>query len=202
MTQDHWKNYRYLSIDTETNSVYPQYARVIELAAFEVKDGIANQYEVYHSLFKPKKLESKATSIHGITRSMLDGSATLPSQVESIKSLVDGNIILGYNFDYDVRALGRDGVLFDDAVIVDVMRLYKKVFSEDRSYKLEVAIEKMGLTKWLTKCSEGKGLDWSRHRAKYDAYATACVFVGLMNRYHREDTLDRVCKEYNLLVKH
>lgn len=120
---------------------------------------------------------SSAQRIHGISPSMLEGRPSLSSlkpQIESI--LVDADLIVGYNVDFDLSFLREAGFFVGSAPVFDVMREFAPVVGRWNANRQRYA--------WvsLAYCAQFYGIPLRAHNALEDARATLSCFWAMLER--------------------
>lgn len=161
---------RYIVLDTETTSLHD--AEVCQLAYLR-EDTAARSW-----LVKPVcSIEASATGVHGITNEKVADSQGIEVYWPQIEEDWLGRTLIGYNVQYDLKALKRSfnlkGINFEytGRTVFDVMYAYAAFYGEIHP--------KYGTFKWqklgdaLKQCS----IEWgsTMHDALTDARATLAL---------------------------
>ncbi len=138
-------------LDTETTGLLTKSnVEVIELAAINMKGKL-----VFHNLFKPKyKIPAEVIKIHRITNNRVKSSPTFLKRWESIKRILNGQIIVTYNAEFDRGVLNR------------TCKLYKL---KNLSARWECA---MWANRYFSETGRFSRLPGASHRALNDCRAT------------------------------
>ena len=161
-------------LDVETTGLNPRADEVLQIALVRGDGGpLVSRYvrPEHHSCWP------SAQRIHGISPSMLEGCpslSSLKSQIESI--LVDADLIVGYNVDFDLSFLRAAGVFLGSTPGFDVMREFAPVAGRWNANRQRYA--------WvsLACCAQFYGIPLRAHDALEDARATLSCFWAMLER--------------------
>ena len=176
------KDVRILGLDVETTGLDPLQDEIIELGIVESTRQTDSSYlrnELIHfeQLFQPSRmpLSMKVTEITGITNEHLAQAEPIGLYAEKIISVLDGNVLVMHNADFDLSFLkAAMGVLWDtlDVVVVDTLRMSRELLTSER-YSLSYLAALFGLN------------PIESHRAAADA-ATCLRLFSMMYDQHPE----------------
>lgn len=166
----HFRPERYLrsfvAFDTETTALSPENDRIIQLSALRYTDG--KPAELWNTYINPqRKISPGASRVNGITDEMVSGCPVFSQYASSFQTFVGKDPLVGYNVDFDLSFLWCSGLdLIHDHVIYDCMLTaygaLPKGFLPDRK---------------LTTLASYYGIDFHAHDSLGDTYATAEVFL-------------------------
>ena len=165
----------YCVIDLETTGVFVSSARIIELAAIKVRNGII--IDEFNSLVFPHcHIPAAATEVNHITDEMVKNAPELNSVIDAFLTFIGNDVIVGYNnagFDmnilYDQLMILR-GIPFSNNYI-DVLHAARRCLSNVANYKLE------------TICNHYCLDTTDEHRALKDCYLTKACYDNLFREY-------------------
>lgn len=162
----------FVVFDVETTGLDPNYCEIIEIGAVKVTDG--KVCEKFSVLLKPHNpISYKITEITGITNEMVEDCLFAEDVISDFFLFCKECILVGYNvgFDYSfIQNLAKNvGLDFTNSTF-DVLELAKKQLHL-KNYKLGTVVNSLGLE-----------LN-NAHRAYWDAFATAEVFLKLNQIY-------------------
>jgi DNA polymerase-3 subunit epsilon/CBS domain-containing protein len=162
-------------IDTETTSLDPAKARIVEIGAVRLTAGRLDQHESFRTLVDPgMPVPSASTRIHGIDDARLAGAPDFRAAWPKFNDFAGGRIAIGYNIEYDLAVLAaecnRTDIEFHYPRAIDVRLLAEVVEPKLSGFSIE------HLAAWLSVEVEG------RHSALGDAVTTARIFLALVPR--------------------
>lgn len=167
---------------------------LLELSVFSLEGK-----EVYHSYYKPERIEDWRTDIHHITPEMVADKPTFTSKVNEVETFLGGaDVITGFAVNNDLRVLSRSGVEgLDKVCVLDVkdMFWYMKGRGEGMS---PFAVPS------LIVCAQALGMNFGEdvaHSASADTRATVESFNILMNLF-MEAEKPEAGNEIALFVSH
>ena len=167
----------FVVIDTETTGLRPSSDELLEISAIKFING--EPKECLTTLLKPqKKISQEIESINHITNAMIQNSPTVGYIIKNFSNFIDGFNIVGYNLEFDIKFLYRNGMdLFTKKrKFYDVLPLCKQKFKDDSlaNYKLDTICSHLGITRS------------NEHRATEDALATGILFrdIGQSKKVH------------------
>lgn len=158
--------------DTETTGLDTKTARIIEIAAVRISEGIIAS-ETFAELINPDEpIPENSTKIHGLSDGdVADARAFLPV-MQDLSGFVGGDILIGFSLGFDLAILKaehqRVREKWSPPRCLDVRHLVQIVAPELPEHSLEAVAGWLGI--------EIK----DRHRALGDAETTAKVFLALI----------------------
>ena len=175
----------FVVIDTETTGLKVT-SEIIELSA--IKYSNFKPVSAFTTLIKPKKeISPEATAVNNITNDMVADAPTINQILPSFIEFVGNSNLLGQNLKFDLRFLYKNGFDFQGQKrkYYDTLEIAKsklKRYRDDNhdydvyDYKLETLCDFYGI-----KIKDA-------HRSLSDCYATAKLFINLLDEYElRED---------------
>ncbi len=160
-------------LDTETTSLEPAHARVVELAGIRLVSGRIDQNAPFHVLIDPgEPIPAISTSIHGIDAARIKNAPGFIAAWQDFVSFLGKDPVVGHTTAYDLAVLSheceRAGVPFHVPRTIDVRILSEIVEPDLAGFSLEK------LAAWLNVDIE------NRHSALGDALTTARIFSALV----------------------
>jgi CBS domain-containing protein len=162
-----------VALDTETTSLDPAKARVIEIGCIRIIGGRVDASAKFHMLVDPgEPVPPASTEIHGIDAEKLKGAHSFAAVWPELQKFIGDLPIIGHTTHYDLSILAneckRAGLKFAWPRSVDIRVLAEIVKPNLSGFSMEL------LAAWLS--VEVKG----RHSALGDAETTAEIFVRLV----------------------
>jgi CBS domain-containing protein len=159
--------------DTETTSLDPSRARLLELGAVRLAAGRLVDEGRFHSFVDPgEAIPPASTRIHGIGADRVKGAPDFTSALSAFKTFLGGAVVIGHTIDYDLAVIAgeakRTKAEFSLPRALDVRILAELVRPTLPGFSLEQ------LAAWLDIAVE------DRHSALGDALTTARIFVALV----------------------
>lgn len=149
---------------------------LIELAVVSIENGI----EIVDSkswLMKPKKkITFFAQKIHGISNKDVKNLPAFNQFEDNIRKVLGDHSIVAHNAPVDFKLLKRKIPDWNPVHIFDTLRLSRRIITGIKSYSLKSLIQELDLDNIIK-----KEVSVNIHRALYDAYAAACLFIYLYN---------------------
>lgn len=159
----------FVVFDTETTGTEATTEFVTEIGAVKIVDGRVT--EVFGSLINPgKKISAEITKLTGIDDAMVADKPSFSQVSGDIYKFFEGAILVAHNADFDMKFLKRlsepDEYYYYNRYI-DTVQFSREVLPSLRNHKLGTV-------------AEHYGIEFHAHRAVDDAYATALVFLKLV----------------------
>lgn len=161
--------------DTETTGLEPQSGdRIVEIAAirFKAKERIGT----FQSLVNPHRPISQAAfAVNKITAQMLQDAPDITAVLPKFLDFVKDSCLCSYNAGFDLEFLdseikftsGAGATLSEDIIVVDVLRMAKRLLPDLERYALWFVAERLGFKQE------------QMHRAFSDVELTLSVFNNL-----------------------
>lgn len=160
-------------LDTETTGLDTNKARLVQIGAVRLRNGLIRTDEVFDTLINPGvPIPPATTAIHHIDDDMVIGAPTFPDIREDLRAFIGDSIVIGHSIGFDLAMLRRECKLA--TLMFGVPRtLDTRLLAQIANPKLpEFSMEMIG--KWL-------GVELAdRHTALGDAIATAKLFQALV----------------------
>jgi CBS domain-containing protein len=159
-------------IDTETTSLDPRKARVVEIAVVRLCGGRLDLGTYYQRRIRPDiSIPPQATRIHGIDDSAVCHAPRFSEVWPELAAKLAGTVVLGHSIGFDLAVLEREcvraGTTWQRPRTLDTRLLAEVAETELAGYSLG------NLAAWLGVESVG------RHSAYGDALTTARIFLAL-----------------------
>lgn len=167
-------------VDVEGNGTNPP--ELVEVAALPVRDGGPDTSTAGAWLIKPRHpVTPFAARIHGLTNQRLESAPGWEEIADQVHTLLGVAWICAHNAHLDYRVLSAHLPRWQPAGVLDTLRLAKATYPGLRRYSLDALIEHVRL--------DLRGAPAHRHRATFDAYATAQLLIAMAAHYDTWDQL-------------
>jgi DNA polymerase-3 subunit epsilon len=163
----------YTVFDTETTGLEPSNGdEIIQVGAARIVNGRLLRQETFDQIVDPEiPLKPEGIPIHGITEDMVRGQPNIDLVLPAFHEFCEDTVLIAHNAAFDMRFLQlkeeRTGIRFKQPVL-DTLLLSAVVHPNQESHKLDVILERLGIT------------IGTRHNALEDALATGEVFLKLV----------------------
>ncbi|WP_406177912.1 exonuclease domain-containing protein [Streptomyces canus] len=172
---------RVLVVDVEGNGTNPP--DLVEIAALPVRDGQPDTSTAKAWLIRPERpVTARAVSIHGLTNELLADQPAWAELADSVHNFLGWDWICAHNAHVDYRELSRHLPKWEPAGVIDTLRLAKATYKGLPSYTLDALLKHVE-----PDLSQAPRV--GRHRATYDAYATAQLLLAMASHYRTWDQL-------------
>ncbi|MEU1519133.1 3'-5' exonuclease [Streptomyces sp. NPDC005811] len=167
--------HRVLVVDVEGNGTNPP--DLVEIAALPVRGGQPDTSTAGAWLVRPERpVTGRAASIHGLTNEFLADRPAWAELAGQVRDFLGQDWICAHYAHVDYRELRRHLPTWEPAGVIDTVRLAKATYKGLPSYTLDALIKHVGPD--LTQAPRA-----GRHRATYDAYATAQLLLAMAAEY-------------------
>jgi CBS domain-containing protein len=162
-----------VAFDTETTSLDPRVARIVEIGAVRLISGRLSEGDTFRTLVNPQiPIPPISTGVHGIGDEKVRNEPAFASVWPAVSDYIDGRVVIGHSIGYDLAILTKEteraGIIFSRPRTLDVRLLAQIVEPSLGGYSLD------SLAAWLgVKASD-------RHAALGDALTAARIFVALV----------------------
>ena len=180
--------------DTETTSLDPSSARLLEIGAVRIVGGRVEVSERFHALVDPgEPIPPASTRIHGIDASRLKDAPPFATAWNGFSAFLGNAVVVGHTIDYDVAVLANEAkrakMEFRVPRSIDVRILGELAKRDLPGYSIEQ------LAAWLDVKVE------HRHSALGDAATTARIFAALVPHLRERGIrtfaeAEAACREY------
>jgi len=172
-----------LVVDVEGNGTTPP--DLVEIAALPIRDGKPDTSTAGWWTIRPARpVTPFAARVHGLTNEVLASRPSWPEVCEQVRGLLNGAWIAAHGAHVDYRALSAHLPGWEPAGVIDTLRLARTAVPKLSSYSLDSLIDHFQYD--LSTAPD------QRHRARFDAYATALMLLDLAGRYPTWDQLAAV----------
>ncbi|MDV9173447.1 3'-5' exonuclease [Streptomyces sp. W16] len=170
-----------LVVDVEGNGTNPP--DLVEIAALPVRVGIPDTSTAGAWLIRPERpVTARAAGIHGLTNELLADQSTWAQLADEVGAFLGQNWICAHNAHVDYRELHRHLPGWQPVGVIDTLRLARATYTDLTSYTLDALIKHVAPD--LSQAPRT-----GRHRATYDAYATAQLLIAMAEHYESWDQL-------------
>jgi exodeoxyribonuclease X len=170
-----------LVVDVEGNGTNPP--DLVEVAALPVRDGQPDTSTAGAWLIKPPRpVTPFAARVHGLTNQVLDGEPSWEEIKDEVHTCLGTAWIAAHNAHVDYRVLSTHLPQWQPAGVIDTLRLAKATHPSLPKYSLDALIENVAPDLSQAPAS-------GRHRATFDAYATAQLLISMADHYASWDQL-------------
>lgn len=155
---------------------------VVEVALIPLEGGEVVPARARQWLVRPPvPIPAHITRIHGITNAMTAKAPQWEEIADEVHSTLDGGWIAAHNAHVDYGVLRRHLPAWAPAGVVDTLRLAKAADPGQRGYGLDALLARHEI--------ELTGVPGKRHRASYDAHATALLLLRLADCFETWEQL-------------
>ncbi|MFJ5100839.1 exonuclease domain-containing protein [Streptomyces sp. NPDC088554] len=159
-----------LVVDVEGNGCNPP--DLVEVAALPVRDGQPDKSTAGAWLTKPNHpVTPFAARVHGLTNQVLDDKPGWEEIKDEVHACLGTAWIAAHNAHVDYRVLSAHLPRWQPAGVIDTLRLAKAAYRDLPKYSLDALIEHVA-----PDLSQAPA---QRHRATFDAYATAQILIAM-----------------------
>ncbi|WP_406153212.1 3'-5' exonuclease [Streptomyces sp. NBC_01023] len=153
---------------------------LVEVAALPVRVGVADKTTAGAWLVRPERpVTSRATSVHGLTNAVLASAPCWADIVSEVHTFLGSFWVCAHNAHVDYRAVKAHLPAWKPSGVLDTLRLSRATFPGLPGYSLDHLIEHL-----KPDLSEAPA---QRHRATFDAFATAQLLIIMAKRYETWD---------------
>lgn len=162
---------RFVVVDVEGNGQQPP--EIVEFAAVHL-DGLTITSDTRTWLIRPSRPITGLVrrKVHGISNNDVAGAPTVSDLAPTLLDALGDRVPIAHNAVVERAVLRTELPAWRPPTMLDTMRLAKRVWPGRSSYGLDALLSHAEII-----VEERHG---QRHRAGYDAYATALLFVRLV----------------------
>ncbi len=154
----------FVVVDLETTGFCSQKDCIIEVAAVRIKNNKIKDH--YQSLIYTDHIPYHATRVHGIDTQMVENAPSLNTVRNDFREFTQGYVLVGHNIkSFDMPFLCNELDVEENAFCVDTLKLSRLLFASERTHKLAVVAQRLGIK------------SDRYHRALDDTLVTAHVFL-------------------------
>ncbi len=173
----------FVVFDLETTGLHPEHGdQIIEIGAFKINEGFKLSREPFHSLVKTDRdISETSSNLHGITTNDLKNAPDICTVLYDFIDFSRGSVLVAHKASKDIaflRSAMREYLIDADfSFVIDTIKLSQKLYPEFKYHNLDYLIEKHRIQ---------INSKFKRHRALYDAEATAKIFVRMIKKIFSE----------------
>ncbi|MCB1382887.1 MAG: CBS domain-containing protein [Notoacmeibacter sp.] len=162
-----------VALDTETTGLDTKVARILQIGAMRINNGVVAENEIFDKLVDPgEPIPAASTAIHGINNAMVRTARPFGEVWRDTKAFYGHRLVIGYAIGFDLAVLEREAVRAGMRWVKPrtlCIRLLANLANPNLpNYSLEV------ISAWL-------GVQiLNRHSALGDAEAAARIFLALV----------------------
>ncbi|WP_329077063.1 3'-5' exonuclease [Streptomyces niveus] len=169
-----------LVVDVEGNGANPP--DLVEVAALPVREGRPDTGTAGAWLTKPRHpVTPFAARVHGLTNERLENEPGWEEIADQVHTLMGTSWICAHNAHVDHRVLSAHLPTWRPTGVLDTLRLARATHPGLPKYTLDALIEHLR--------PDLSAAPAHRHRATFDAYATAQLLIAMADRYDTWDQL-------------
>jgi exodeoxyribonuclease X len=162
-----WMSLRYAVVDVEGNGQQPP--DLVELAVAPIVDGTVGPTLSW--LVRPQsKITYMATKVHGISNKDVAESPDFAAVENDVRDALAFDALVAHAAHVDLAVLGRKLAGWSPPMVLDTLKLARRLLPGLPSYRLGALVRDLGLDAELPH-------ELKPHRATYDALVTARLFV-------------------------
>lgn len=164
-----------LVVDTEGNGTQPP--DLVEVAAVPIRDGQPDPSAAGAWLIcPPRPVTPRAARVHGLTNQVLARQPLWGDVADQVHERLAGVWICAHHAHVDYRVLRAHLPSWEPAGVIDTLRLARATFKNLSSYTLDALLQHVQPD---LEAAPAVG----RHRAAYDAFATAQLLIAMSGAY-------------------
>ncbi|MFE2939861.1 exonuclease domain-containing protein [Streptomyces sp. NPDC059255] len=169
-----------LVVDVEGNGTNPP--DLVEVAALPVRERRPDTSTAGAWLTRPRRpVTPFAARVHGLTNQRLEKEPGWAEIADQVHTILGTSWICAHNAHVDYKVLSAHLPLWQPAGVLDTLRLAKATYPGLGKYSLDALIEHVA--------PDLSAAPAERHRATFDAYATAQLLIAMANRFENWDQL-------------
>ncbi|MCX4549599.1 MULTISPECIES: 3'-5' exonuclease [unclassified Streptomyces] len=169
-----------LVVDVEGNGTNPP--DLVEVAALPVRGGRPDTSTAGAWLTRPRRpVTPFAARVHGLTNARLENEPGWAAIADQVHTLLGTSWICAHHAHVDYRVLKAHMPQWEPAGVLDTLRLAKATYPGLPKYSLDTLIEHVQ--------PDLSNAPARRHRATYDAFATAQILIAMATHYDTWDQL-------------
>ncbi|MER6187683.1 3'-5' exonuclease [Streptomyces sp. NPDC001652] len=169
-----------LVVDVEGNGANPP--DLVEVAALPVRDGRLDTSTAGWWLTRPNSpVTPFAARVHGLTNDALADKPAWTEVADQVRTFLGNTWICAHSAHTDYRVLSAHLPGWEPAGVLDTLRLARNVFPDLGKYSLDRLIDHVR--------PDLRKAPGARHRATFDAFATAQLLIAMASRYDTWDQL-------------
>ncbi|MFG2351553.1 3'-5' exonuclease [Streptomyces phaeochromogenes] len=169
-----------LVVDVEGNGTNPP--DLVEVAALPVRDGAPDKTTAKAWLTRPNRpVTAFATRVHGLSNNDLADKPAWAQIAGQVHTFLGTAWICAHSAHTDYRVLRAHLPGWEPAGVLDTLRLARATFPDLDGYSLDALIKHL-----QPDLSEAPA---QRHRATFDAFATAQILIAMTAHYQTWDQL-------------
>ncbi|MFB7741895.1 exonuclease domain-containing protein [Streptomyces sp. NPDC056132] len=155
---------------------------LVEVAALPLRDGRPDTSTARAWLIRPPRpVTGYAARIHGLTNAVLAASPAWPEIADQVQRHLGTAWICAHHAHVDYRVLRAHLPAWEPAGVIDTLRLSKATYTDLPKYSLDALISHVQ--------PDLSAAPAQRHRATFDAYATAQILTAMAAHYDTWDQL-------------
>ncbi|GAA1165934.1 DNA polymerase III epsilon subunit-like protein [Kitasatospora gansuensis] len=164
---------RLLVVDVEGNGQQPP--DLVEIALIPVEGGLVRPEEARSTLVRPPQPITRfATGVHGLTNQDVEAAPPWETIADRVLADLHGAWIVAHNASTEYNVLTRHLPTWQPAGVLDTLRLARAVHPAAPGHGLDKIIPHLGI--------DLSAVPGQRHRAAFDAHATALLLLTLADR--------------------
>ena len=162
-------------IDTETTSLEPRKARILDVAGIRIIRGRIEPDQTFRSLVNPREMiPAFSTAIHGIDNNTVAHGPLFPAVLPEFQSFIGDSVVIGHTLGFDLAVLQQEckraGLIWRASRTLDTQHLAQLVDPHLAHKSLEDLAQLFGIDVE------------HRHSALGDSIITARLFQALVPR--------------------
>lgn len=168
----HWRSLSFVSIDLEgTGGQDKEKEEILEIGVVKVNGGKADRQDHFHRLVRPFRPVPRRPWL-SLTNDDVKDALTFDEIKIPLLYFLGQAIMVAHNARVDWKLLRRKCATYRPPLVLDTLRLARYAYPGQKSYRLSDLVHQFRLDQHVRKTPAFKP-----HRALYDAYMTAQLFV-------------------------
>lgn len=166
--------------DVEGNGATPP--DLVEVAVMPIRNGAVDGSAARSWLIRPPApIQNRVVRLHGITNAAVQTCPMWPEVADDVSRSLDGAWVAAHSASVEYNALTRHLPNWQPPGVLDTLRLARATYPDAPRYSLDALLQYARI--------DLIGIPGKRHRAGYDAHATALLLLGMAQHYRTWDDL-------------
>ncbi|MEF3255001.1 MAG: 3'-5' exoribonuclease [Deferribacterales bacterium] len=174
----------FVVFDLETTGLHPEHSdQIIEIGAIRILENFKIDHaDKFHSLVNvDKEISEQSYNLHGISNEQLKNAPDICTVLYQFLEFSRGAIPVAHKASKDIAflraAMSEYSISNPFPFFIDTLKMAKIVYPEYKSHSLDNLIDKLNIKIYSR---------FKRHRALYDAEATAKIFIKMSKKLFAE----------------
>jgi len=187
-----WKDFTYVSFDTETSGAWPLGDEICEIAGVKWRNGqVIDEFQSLVKVSKP--MSDFIVGIHGITNAMVAEAPPMGEVIKKFRDFIEGSIMVAHHAPFDMGFLANEFEKFNLTLpqppVLCTSLLSICLFPEFENHKLQTLVQQFDLPKGTA------------HRALDDSRACGSAFLKCLEKIGDDKSLKDVYQNQGTVLR-